>query len=50
MQYEFAAHIRNPALNQKPADIEARRMKIYNELFYNNIEDFIANTYPVLKS
>ena len=25
-------------------------MKIYNELFYNNVEDFIANTYPVLKS
>ncbi|MCW8899968.1 MAG: putative DNA-binding domain-containing protein [Gammaproteobacteria bacterium] len=50
MQYDFAAHIRNPALNQKPAAIEARRMKIYSDLFYNNVEDFIANTYPVLKS
>ena len=49
-QYEFAAHIRDPKTNPKPADVEARRMKIYNELFFNNVEDFIANTYPVLKS
>ena len=48
-QYEFAAHIRDPKANPKPADIEARRMNIYNELFFNNVEDFIANTYPVLK-
>lgn len=48
-QYEFAAHIRDPKLNPKPADIEARRMNIYNELFFNNVEDFISNTYPVLK-
>ncbi len=48
-QYEFAAHIRDPEKNPKPGDVEARRMKIYNELFFNNVEDFIANTYPVLK-
>ena len=50
MQYEFAAHIRNPEENKKPGGIEERRMKIYNELFFNNVEDFISNTYPVLKS
>lgn len=49
-QYEFAAHIRDPQLNPKPADVEARRMKIYTELFFNNVEDFISNTYPVLKT
>ena len=48
-QYEFAAHIRNPKLNPRPSDVEARRMNIYNELFFNNVEDFISNTYPVLK-
>ena len=48
-QYEFAAHIRDPESNPKPVDVEARRMKIYNELFFNNVEDFIANTYPVLR-
>ena len=49
-QYAFAAHIRDPESNPKPADVEARRMKIYSELFFNNAEDFISNTYPVLKS
>lgn len=48
-QYEFAAHIRDPESNPRPDDVESRRMKIYNELFFNNVEDFIANTYPVLK-
>lgn len=50
IQYAFAAHIRDPQTNPRPADIEARRMKIYNELFYNNVEDFMASTYPVLRS
>ena len=49
-QYEFAAHIRNPDLNPKPADVETRRMNIYNELFYNNVEGFMADTFPVLRS
>lgn len=48
-QYEFAAHIRNPEQNPKPEDVEERRMKIYSELFFNNVEDFMSNTYPVLK-
>lgn len=48
-QYEFAAHIRDPKLNPRPVDVEERRMNIYNELFFNNVEDFIATTYPVLK-
>lgn len=49
-QYQFAAHIRNPENNPLPDDVEARRMKIYCELFYNNVEGFMANTYPVLRS
>ncbi len=49
-QYEFAAHIRDPENNPAPTDVEQRRMNIYNELFYNNVEDFMSNSYPVLKS
>lgn len=49
-QYAFAAHIRNPEINPAPAGIEDRRMAIYRELFYNNVEGFLANTFPVLKS
>lgn len=48
-QYAFAAHIRNPEQFPRPNGIEARRMTVYRELFYNNVESFIANTYPVLR-
>lgn len=49
LQYTFAAHIRNPEENPCPKGIEPHRMKIYSDLFYNNVEDFIANAYPVLR-
>jgi len=50
VQYTFTAHVRDPRTNPRPSDVEARRMKIYSELTYNNVEDFIASTYPVLRS
>ena len=49
-QYEFAAHIRNPELHPAPSDIEERRMAVYREVFYNNIEDQLGNAFPVIKS
>lgn len=49
-QFEFTAHIRDPENNPIPAGIESRRMNIYNELFYNNIEGFISSAFPVLKT
>lgn len=48
-QYQFAGHLRDPENNPAPDNIEARRMTIYRELFYNNIEGFIANGFPVLR-
>jgi len=48
-QLEFAAHIRNPAMNSKPDDVEDRRMGIYRELFFNNVEGFISSGFPVLR-
>jgi len=48
-QYAFAANIRDPANNPAPDDIEDRRMQIYRELFYNNVENFISGTFPVLR-
>ena len=47
-QYEFTAHIRDPKKNAKPDGIEDRRMGIYRELLYNNIEGFIASGFPVI--
>lgn len=49
-QFEFTAHIRDPNNNSIPDGIEARRMKIYSNLFYNNIEGFISSAFPVLKT
>ena len=49
VQYEFTRHIRNPAKHPRPDQIEARRMKIYNELFFNNVESFMSNGFPVLR-
>lgn len=49
LQYQFAAHLRHPAENRAPAGIEERRLQIYRELFYNNIEDFLAGAFPVLR-
>lgn len=48
-QFEFTAHIRNPDNHPVPAGIEERRMKIYRDLFYNNVEGFISSSFPVLK-
>lgn len=48
MQYAFTAHIRQPEQNAAPTEIEDRRMKIYRDLFYTNVEGFMSTTYPVL--
>lgn len=50
IQNEFMLHIRDPDRNTLPVGIEDRRMKIYRELFFNNVEGFVANAFPVLKS
>lgn len=48
-QYAFAAHIRNPDLNPMPVDVEDRRMGIYRELFFNNVQSFLNSSFPVLR-
>lgn len=48
LQYAFAAHLRDPQANPAPPGIEPRRMKIYSDLFYKNIESFLAGGFPVL--
>lgn len=48
-QLAFTAHIRDPDANPLPAGISARRMAIYTELFFNNINDQLAGNFPVLR-
>tara|TARA_R110000822_G_scaffold159476_3_gene299156 strand:+ start:18766 stop:19515 length:750 start_codon:yes stop_codon:yes gene_type:complete len=49
-QYDFAAYLRDPLVNPAPADIEDRRMNIYRDLIYNNIESFLSTGFPILRS
>lgn len=49
VQRAFAAHLRDPAHHAPPPGLEDRRLKIYRELFYNNVEDFLATAFPVLR-
>lgn len=48
-QYAFTAHLRDPDNNPMPAGIEDRRMGIYRELLYNNVEGFLSSGFPVIK-
>lgn len=48
-QLEFAAHVRNPEGNPPPGGVDARRMAVYVRLVYNNIESFLARSFPVCK-
>lgn len=50
LQRAFAAHLRAPDQCAPPPQIEDRRMGIYRDLIYNNIESFIAGGFPVLRS
>ena len=49
LQYKFTRHIRDPENKPAPVDIEDRRMEIYRDLLYRNVESFIANSFPVLR-
>jgi len=50
LQNAFAAHIRDPANHAAPSGIEDRRMKIYRDLFFNNISSLLSSNFPVLRS
>jgi uncharacterized protein len=48
-QDALAAYIRDPERVAPPAGIEPRRLKIYRELFFNNVESLLANGFPVIR-
>lgn len=49
LQYALGAHIRDPQHAPAPPGIEDRRLQIYRELFYNNVEGCLASAFPVLR-
>lgn len=50
IQFAFTAHLRDPENNPAPDAIEDRRMGIYRDLFYNNVEGFLKKGFPVIRS
>ncbi len=50
LQTAFAAHIRDPQHAPRPADVEPRRMAVYTELFFNNIESLLRTNFPVIRT
>lgn len=50
IQQQFVAHIKDPQQHSFEHGIEDRRLKVYRELFFNNILGFLNTGFPVLKS
>lgn len=49
LQYRFTAHMRDPDGAPAPEGIEDRRLGIYRDLLYRNVEGFMANAFPVVR-
>ena len=50
VQFRFTAHLRDPEIVPVPAGIDDRRMRVYRELVYANMESFISSNFPVIRS
>jgi len=50
LQYQFTAHLRDPEHCPAPAGIEDRRMEIYRDLVFCNVEMFLSANFPVIRT
>lgn len=48
-QLQFTGHIRNPHANPRPPQVSAKRMRVYTEIVFNNLESSVAACFPVAK-
>ncbi|HRO28484.1 MAG TPA: DNA-binding domain-containing protein, partial [Luteimonas sp.] len=48
-QLALSSHLRDPAAVAPPGGIEDRRLGIYRELLYNNIQGLLASNFPVIR-
>jgi hypothetical protein len=47
-QLRMARYIRDPQANEPPPSIEARRLAVYRQLFFGNLQSLLAGNFPVL--
>ncbi len=45
----MARHVRAPGTHPGPSGIEPRRLKVYSDLVYNNLEGLLAGNFPVIR-
>lgn len=48
-QFALAAHIRDPDHAAPPPGIEGRRLRVYRDLFFNNLQGLLAGNFPVIR-
>lgn len=48
-QAEMGRHLRDPRRQPRPAATPARRMAVYRELLYNNLEGFLLACFPITR-
>lgn len=48
-QRALAEHIRDPDNHPAPEGIEPRRLQIYRDLFFNNVQSLLAGNFPVIR-
>jgi len=47
--HALAAHVRDPAAHAGPPGIEDRRLNVYRELVFNNLDGLLAGNFPVIR-
>ncbi|MGB1762236.1 DNA-binding domain-containing protein [Alloalcanivorax xenomutans] len=48
VQRRFAAHLRDPDRHAAPEGLEDRRLAVYRDLFFNNVQGILSQGFPVL--
>lgn len=49
-QLRMTRYIRDPQANEPPPGIEARRLAVYRQLFFGNLQTLLAGNFPVLQA
>lgn len=49
-QRDFTRHVRDPRAHPRPGGVPARRMRVYNELLFNNLRGFLDACFPVART
>lgn len=50
LQRAFASHLRDPEHAPAPPGVEPRRMAVYADLFFNNVDSLVTANFPVIRS